>query len=99
MLSMKYYVCIKWVSYKGLDFEERERMRDALRLRLESHGIRFLEYCWVWDERDRCLLMTGAYDHMADARQWVKSLESMGFETIIRTSLPRTESEGDAGHA
>ena len=82
------YVCIRWESYEGRDFDEREHIREDLRLKLESHGIRFLEYCWVWDENDRCLLMVGAYDRMEDARQWIGSLESLGFETTVRTSLP-----------
>jgi hypothetical protein len=83
-----YYICIRWASYQDRDFDEREQIREDLRLKLASHGIRFLEYCWVWDESDRCLLMVGAYDQMEDARQWIKSLESMGFETTVRTSLP-----------
>ena len=82
------YVCIRWASYKGRDFDEREQIREDLRLKLEFHGIRFLEYCWVWDENDQCLLVAGVYDRMEDARQWIRSLESMGFETTVRTSLP-----------
>jgi len=82
------YVCIRWKSYEGVDFDERENIREDLRLALEAHGIRFLEYCWVWDENDRCLLVTGAYDRMEDARQWIRSLESMGFDMTVRTSLP-----------
>ena len=86
------YVCIRWKSYKDLDFDERERIREDLRLKLESHGIRFLEYSWVWDENEQCLLVAGTYDRMEDARQWIRSLESMGFETTFRTSLPGMES-------
>ena len=82
------YVCIRWASYKSRDFDKREQIREDLRLKLESHGIRFLEYCWVWDENDQCLLVAGTYDRMEDARQWIRSLESMGFETTVQTSLP-----------
>ena len=87
------YVCIRWAFYKGRDFDKREQIREDLRLKLESHGIRFLEYCWVWAENDQCLLVAGAYDRMEDASQWIRSLESMGFETMVRTSLPGLESE------
>jgi len=86
------YVCIRWKSYKDLDFDERERIREDLRLKIESHGIRFLEYSWVWDENEQCLLVVGTYDRIEDARQWIRSLESMGFETTVRTSLPGMES-------
>ncbi len=86
------YVCIRWKSYTNLDFDQRESVREELRLKLESHGVRFLEYCWVWDENDRCLLMAGSYERMEDARQWTRSLESMGFQITVRTSLPGDES-------
>jgi hypothetical protein len=86
------YVCIRWKSYKDLDFDERERIREDLRLKIESHGIRFLEYSWVWDENEQCLLVVGTYDRIEDARQWIRSLESMGFETTVRTSLPGMKS-------
>jgi hypothetical protein len=82
------YVCIRWKSYQDADFDERENIRKGLRLALESHGIRFLEYCWVWDENNQCLLMVGAYDRIEDARQWINSLESMGFDVTVRSSLP-----------
>ena len=84
----KVYVCIRGGSYVNLAFDERERLRENLRVRIEAHGIRFLEYCWVWDENDRCLLVTGTYERMEDARQWIQTLESMGFEITIRTGLP-----------
>ena len=83
------YVCIRWASYKDRDFDKREQIREGLRLKLTSHGIRFLEYCWVWDENDQCLLVVGTYDRMEDARQWIGSLESMGFDITVRASLPR----------
>lgn len=82
------YVCIRWKSYQDADFDERENIREDLRLALESHGIRFLEYCWVWDENNQCLLMVGSYDRIEDARQWINSLESMGFDVTVRSSLP-----------
>lgn len=87
------YVCIRWKSYKDVDFDGRENIREELRLKLESHGIRFLEYSWVWDENDRCLLLVGTYDRMEDARQWIGVLESMGFDIIFRTSLPGENQE------
>ena len=83
-----YYLCIVGESYEHLGFDERERIREKLRIRLEMHGVRFLEYCWVWDENDLCLLVAGTYERMEDARQWIRALESMGFDLIIRTSLP-----------
>ncbi len=88
-----YYLCVLGGSYQDLGFGERERIREDLRARLEANGIRFLEYCWVWDEDDRCLLVTGAYERMEDASQWINTLESMGFEVIVRTSLPGEGSE------
>ena len=83
-----YYVLIQGSSYRDLDFEARERIRDSLRERLEAHGIRFVEYTWVWDEQDRCLLVVGKYERIGDASSFIKTLESMGFETCVRTHLP-----------
>ena len=88
-----YYVCIRGASYKNRDFDEREQLREDLRQSLESHGIRFLEYCWVWDENDQCLLVTGTYERMEDAQQWIRCLESLGFEIEIRTWLPGGDPE------
>ena len=87
-----HYVLIKGPLYGNLDFDARERIRENLREKLASHGIRFLEYNWVWDEEDRCLLLVGKYDQMDDAYWWITALESMGFEICIRTSLPGDES-------
>ena len=87
------YVCISVGSYKGLDFDKRETLREGLRQRIESLGIRFVEYCWVWDEMDQCLLVTGKYDDISNASQWIATLESMGFEIILRSSLPGGETE------
>ena len=86
-----YYVLIQGPSYRNLAFEAREQVRKSLRLKLENHGIRFLEYAWVWDEQDRCLLKVGQYGHLDDAYWWIKALESMGFEICIRTHLPGDE--------
>ena len=87
-----YYVLIQGPSYGNLDFEEREQVRDNLRQKLENQGIRFLEYDWVWDEQDRCLLLVGQYGLMEDARWWIRALQSMGFEIRILTHLPGDES-------
>jgi hypothetical protein len=87
------YVLIQGPSYRDLDFEAREKVREDLRLRLESHGIRFVEYGWVWDEEDRCLLLVGEYEREEDARYWIQAIESMGFEVILRTSLPGDEAQ------
>ena len=86
-----YYVLIRGPSYRNLDFEAREQVREGLRRRLEKHGIRFLEYGWVWDEQDRCLLQAGQYGRMDDAYWWIRALESMGFKICIRTQLPGDE--------
>ena len=87
------YVCIRWKSYEGLDFDERETVREELSAKLENLGVRFLEYCWVWDEDDRCLLVAGTYERTEDARQWINTLESMGFDMVVRTSLPGEDPE------
>ncbi len=86
-----YYVCIRGASYRDLDFDERERIRENMRSEIEAFGIRFLEYCWVWDENDQCLLVTGTYRRLEDADQWIGCLESMGFDITIRTWLPGDE--------
>ncbi len=83
-----YYVLIQGPSYGDLDFDARERIRETLRLKLESNGIRFVEYNWVWDEQDRCLLLVGEYQQMNDASMFIKALETMEFEICIRTHLP-----------
>lgn len=83
-----HYLLIEGPSYRGLDFERRERIREEIRTRLESHGIRFLEYNWVWDEEDRCLLLVGQYERMEDAYWWTKALEAMDFKVVAREALP-----------
>jgi len=86
-----YYVLIQGPSYRDLDFEAREQVRENLRQRLETQGLRFVEYAWVWDEKDRCLLLVGTYEKIEDADNWIKALESMGFKICIRTDLPGDE--------
>ena len=89
-----YYVLIQGPSsYRNLGFEAREQVREKLRENLEAHGVRFLQYDWVWDEEDRCLLLVGQYEKAEDARYWIDALESMGFTVFIRTQLPGEEPE------
>jgi len=83
-----YYVLIRGPSYGSLDFDDRELIRTAIREKLESHGIRFMEYTWVWDEDDRCLLLIGEYENIKDASQCIKKYELLGFKTCIKTRLP-----------
>jgi len=90
---MVHYVLIQGPSYRDLDFEAREQVRENLRENLEAHGVRFLQYDWVWDEEDRCLLLVGQYEKAEDARYWVGALESMGFTVLLRTHLPGEETE------
>ena len=91
-----HYVLIQGPSYRDLSFEAREQVRETLRQDLEAHGIRFLQYDWVWDEEDRCLLLVGQYEKAEDARYWIDALESMGFTVFVRTQLPGEESREDA---
>lgn len=77
-------VYIQGGSYRDLDFEARERLREALRSRLEGHGIRFVQYDWVWDEEDRCLLRVGCYQGWEEARCWVRTLERLGYSLLIQ---------------
>jgi len=83
-----HHLLIKGGSYRGLDFDERERVRDDLRMRLEARGIRFVEYPWVWDEDDQCLLLAGSYEDLEDACWWTKALKSAGFDTCILATIP-----------
>lgn len=86
------YVLIRGPSYTGLDFVSRERVREGIRKKLETEGIRFLEYNWVWNEQDDCLLLVGQYDKIEHAHWWIKALEAMGFELCVRSSLPGNNS-------
>jgi len=88
-----HYVLIQGPSYRDLDFDARERVREKLRQSLEAHGIRFVQYDWVWDEDDRCLLMVGQYERAEDARYWIRALKSMGFAVIVRMQLPGEEAK------
>jgi ribosomal protein S18 acetylase RimI-like enzyme len=90
---MVYYVLIQGPSYRDLAFEAREQVREKLRENLEAHGVRFVQYDWVWDEEDRCLLLVGQYEKAEDARYWIGALESMGFTVLLRTHLPGEETE------
>jgi len=85
---MTHYVLIQGPSYRDLSFEARERAREHMRQRLDKKGVRFLQYDWVWDEDDRCLLLVGQYPNPEDARYWIGALESMGFTVLVRTRLP-----------
>jgi hypothetical protein len=86
-----YYTLICGPSYGILGFEDREEIRTALREKLGSLGIHFLEYTWVWDEDDRCLLLVGEYEKEEDANKCMIKYELLGFKTCIRTSLPGGE--------
>ena len=86
-----HYVLIQGTSYRGLGFEAREGVREELRQRLEVRGIRFVQYDWVWDEEDRCLLLAGQYERIEDCRYWIGALESMGFKVFIQNQLPGDE--------
>lgn len=83
-----YYVLIKGESYLGLDFDAREEIRERLRNRLEENGVRFVQYEWVWDENDQCLLLVGQYERIEESSLWIEAMKSMGFDILIRTSLP-----------
>ena len=83
-----YHILVKGASYKGLDFNERESIRERLRNRLEAQGIRFVEYPWVWDEDDQCLLLAGSYEKLEDAYWWIEALKSAGLDICTRTRLP-----------
>jgi hypothetical protein len=93
-----HYILIQGPSYDGLNFEAREQVREKLRQRLESCGIRFIQYDWIWDEEDRCLLLAGQYDRVEDAQYWIKALESMGFKVFVRTLLPGDENPAHRIH-
>jgi hypothetical protein len=94
LVVMTTHVLIVGPSYRGLDFEQREVIRENLRIRLEKEGVRFVEYCWVWDEQDRCLLLVGTYENLEEATLWMEALRSMGFELCVRADLPG-DREGD----
>ena len=81
------YVLIKGPSYNNMPFEAREQVRENLRDRLESYGICFVQYDWVWDTEDRCLLLVGQYERIADAYWWIRALETMDFKICIRSRL------------
>ena len=85
------YILIRGPSYHNLDFPARELVRDNLVKKLEINGIRFLEYNWIWDEDDRCLLLAGNYKSEKDAYWWIRALESMGFKVCVSDHLPRDE--------
>ena len=95
---MSTHVLITGPSYRGLDFDQREKVRENLRTRLEEQGIRFVEYCWVWDEQDRCLLLVGTYENLEQATFWMEALRSMGFELCTRTHLPGENAEDETKH-
>ncbi|MCF8145849.1 MAG: hypothetical protein K9N21_18215 [Deltaproteobacteria bacterium] len=95
---MRTHVLIVGPSYRGLAFNQREQVREILRIRLEEQGIRFVEYCWVWDEQDRCLLLVGTYEDLDQATYWMEALRSMGFDLCLRTHLPGENAEDDLTH-
>lgn len=97
-VAMSTHVLLAGPSYRGLDFDQREEVRENLRIRLKEQGIRFVEYCWVWDEQDRCLLLVGTYENLNQATSWMEALQSMGFELCTRTHLPGETAEDDRKH-
>ena len=83
-----YYVVIRGSSYRGLDFNEREMVRERLVETLAAGRIRFVQYDWIWGEDDCCLLVAGSYDRLEDARCWINAMKGLDLETSIMTSLP-----------
>ena len=52
-----FYLLIEGGQCGPLEFEERDSMQAALRERLEHNGDLLVQYDWLWDEDDRCLLL------------------------------------------
>jgi hypothetical protein len=75
------YVLIQGPSYRDLDFEAREQVREKLRENLEAQGIRFLQYDWGGMRRTG-VSFVGQYEKAEDARYWIEALESMGFKIV-----------------
>ena len=75
-------------SFTGLDFPERDRVRERLREEVADTGLVFTEHYWVWDETDRAQLLVASTPDAAEADQLRQRLHEQGIRTRITTRLP-----------
>ena len=85
---MKKYILICGDSFKGLNFEQREQVRNRLRTRLLNKGIRLIEYVWIYDNTERAQLLFYECEHLKEARYWIRFLIKNGFNIRITDKIP-----------
>lgn len=83
-----YHVLLVGEDFKDKDFSDRERLRNQLVANLLKHGIRFLEYHWIWDKTNRVQLLVGSYSDLSEAKDWIEFLKKCGFEIRIVNNIP-----------
>ncbi len=85
-----YHVLACGESFQGLEFEERDRAREDLRLKVARQaGISFVLHYWIWDETERAQLWIDSKADREEAEKIRDYLQRHGIQARITTSLPR----------
>lgn len=82
------YLLLLGPSLKNKNFEQREEIREEIRLKLEALGIVLQEYVWIWDKKDQLRLLIGEYKDTKDCFYLQKYLQKNGLKTEFSNKLP-----------
>lgn len=74
------------------DFASRDRVREELRLRVLSLGIRLAEHVWIWDETGRAQLVVATYAEHERALRLAQAIRGKGLS--VRVVRARPEDSG-----
>lgn len=64
-------------------FEQRERMRDALRRELSQRSIPLAQHVWVWDETNRAQVVLRSFEHRELAEAFAAAMEKRGLRVRV----------------
>ena len=88
-----YHVLACGEPLQGLCFQDRDKAREKLRVRVAQCGLEYVEHHWVWDDTDRAQLLVTSRELEEDARRFKNFLEENGIEARIVTRLPLNKQE------
>lgn len=82
------YLLLIGPTLKDKDFQQREKNREEMRVKLEKLGIILQEYIWIWDKQDQLKLVIGEYKREEDCYYLQKYLHRNGLKTIFLNQFP-----------